>query len=154
MPSHKPIDPNNLPKHHHQLTGTVRKRCADGFDGTFARARVEGATLGVFEDGVEADAPFVGRALANIVKPQGTGQEVEGRDKPVYFYVEDDLLSAIAPKDRDGVRGLLIGEVIGDAPSDGERVRMVERSFFTGPQGYGRDPEDATPDAPQAGGLG
>lgn len=82
MPTHKPIDPNNLPKHHHQLTGAVRKRCADGFDGTFARARVEGATLGVFEDGVEADTPFVGRALANIVKPQGTGRRSRDGTSP------------------------------------------------------------------------
>lgn len=31
---------------------------------------------------------------------------------------------------------------------------MVDRNYFTSPMGYGRGPEDATPDAPRAGDLG
>lgn len=153
MNEHKPIDPNDLPKHHHQLVKMVQERCETDFDEPFTRAHVEGAAMGVFEDGKEADAPFVGRALANVVKPQGMGQDVENRDEPVYFYVEDDLLRVISERDRDDVRELHIGEVIGDRNA-GERIRMVPRSWFTNSQGYGRGPEDASPEPPRAGGLG
>jgi hypothetical protein len=152
MPKHETIDPQDLPKHHHQLVKMVQKRCNTDFDEPFARAHVPGAELGVFHDGKEMDAPFVGRALANVVKPQGEGQEVEHEDEPMYFYVEDDLLNVISDRDLDDVRELLIGDVIGDENAQ-ERVRMVRRSWFMSSQGYGRGPEDATPDAPRAGGL-